>query len=238
MTESDLVIERERVEDAGDILFLALNRPEKINALTQAMLNRMNAALDEAERDDSIRVVVVYGRGPRGFCSGLDRAEMNDYAAPTPQTRANVAEMYRTAKRLDLFPKPVVSLVHGHCIGAGTQIAMAADVIIAAKGARISEPEMRMGGFADDDWLRRIGHLLGAVRAKRYLLLKEPLSGQEAESLGMVSLLAADDDLLATGRRVASEIAQMRPAIVERSLRLIDDGATGAPRAIFLAGRS
>jgi enoyl-CoA hydratase len=230
----ELLVERIPVDGAGEKLVMALNRPEKINSLTQAMLRAMNAILDEAERDPNVRVVVQYGMGSRGFCSGLDRAEMNDYQAPTAETRANVAEMYRTAKRMDAFPKPVVSLVHGHCIGAGTQIAMAADIIVVSESARISEPEMRMGGFAEDEWLRRIGHMLGAVRAKRYLMLKAPLSGREAEALGMVSLAVPNEQLLTVGQQIADELCQMRPDIVTRSLRLIDEGATGAARAAWL----
>lgn len=238
MGESQLIVEREPMAAGGEALTIALNRPEKVNAMTEPMLAAMDAALDEAERDDAVRVVLLRGTGDRGFCAGLDRAEMDRYAEQGIRPAGNVAEMYRIAKRIDLFPKPVVSLVHGHCIGAGTQIAAAADIVIAAEGARISEPEPRMGGFADDAWLRRIGHVMGPMRAKSYLLLGVPLSGREAVEAGIASMVVPDAELVESGRRAAERIADAAPAILSRTLRLIDEGATGAWRVGALGGAS
>ncbi len=112
---------------------------------------------------------------------------------------------------------------------------MAADLIIAADNARISEPEPRMGGFQDDDWLRRIGHVLGPVRSKRYLFLVEPVTGTEAEALGMVSLAVPAGELQSTGHRIVDDICRMKPEIVTRTLRLLDEGAAGAQRAGYLS---
>lgn len=236
VAESQLIVERESVAGGGETLTIALNRPDKVNAMTEPMLAAMDAALDEAERDDNVRVVLLRGTGSRGFCAGLDRAEMDRYAEQGVRPAGNVAEMYRIAKRIDVFPKPVVSLVHGHCIGAGTQIAAAADIVIVAEGAQISEPEPRMGGFADDEWLRRIGHVMGPMRSKSYLLVGIPLSGREAVEAGLASMVVPDADLLDAGRRVAERLAELQPAIVARTLRLIDEGATGAWRAAMLDG--
>ncbi len=236
MAEAELIVERAPVASGGETLTIALNRPDKVNAMTEPMLAAMDAALDEAERDDEVRVVLLRGTGPRGFCAGLDRAEMDRYRDQGVRPAGNVAEMYRIAKRIDALPKPVVSLVHGHCIGAGTQIAAAADIVIAAEGARISEPEPRMGGFADDEWLRRIGHVMGPMRAKSYLLIGTPLSGREAVEAGIASMVVPDAELLDAGRRVAERLADAQPAIVARTLRLIDEGATGAWRATALGG--
>lgn len=238
MDQSQLTVERTPMAAGGEALTIALNRPGKVNAMTEPMLAAMDAALDEAERDDAVRVVLLRGTGPRGFCAGLDRAEMDRYAEQGVRPAGNVAEMYRIAKRIDALPKPVVSLVHGHCIGAGTQIAAAADIVIAAEGARISEPEPRMGGFADDEWLRRIGHVMGPMRAKSYLLIGIPLSGREAVEAGIASMVVPDAELVEAGRRVAERLADAVPAILSRTLRLVDQGATGAWRAATLPATS
>lgn len=236
MAESELIVERASLAAGGESLTIALNRPDKVNAMTESMLAAMDAALDEAERDDEVRVVLLRGTGSRGFCAGLDRPEMDRYFDQGIRPAANVAEMYRLAKRIDVLPKPVISLVHGHCIGAGTQIAAAADIVIAAEGARISEPEPRMGGFADDEWLRRIGHVMGPMRAKSYLLIGTPLSGREAVEAGIASMVVPDADLLDAGQRVAERLADAQPVIVARTLRLVDEGATGAWRAATFGG--
>ncbi len=234
VAESQLIVERAPVASVGETLTIVLNRPDKVNAMTESMLTAMDAALDEAECADEIRVVILRGTGSRGFCAGLDRGEMDRYAEQGIRPAGNVAEMYRIAKRIDLLPKPVVSLVHGHCIGAGTQIAAAADIVIAAEGAKISEPEPRMGGFADDEWLRRIGHVMGPMRAKSYLLIGIPLSGREAVEAGIASMVVPDAELLDAGLRVADRLADMRPTIVAKTLQLIDEGATGGWRAATL----
>jgi enoyl-CoA hydratase/carnithine racemase len=221
---SELLIERASVEGAGEKLILTLNRPERVNALTEGLLKAINAALDEAERDENVRVVVLRGAGPKGFCSGLDRADMARLReADRPMDIFTL--IYGLAKRIDAFPKPVISLVHGHCIAAGGQLATAADLIIAAEDAKIVEPEMRMGGFNDESWARRLGRTLGPIRAKRYVLLAEPLSGQEAYDLGMVSMVVPEADLWATGDRIADQLASYLPNVVTKTLRLIDEGS-------------
>jgi enoyl-CoA hydratase/carnithine racemase len=221
---SDLLIERAPVEGAGEKMILTLNRPERVNALTEGVLKAIGDALDEAERDENVRVIVLRGAGPKGFCSGLDRADMARLA--DEGRRMDIFTLiYGLAKRIDAFPKPVISLVHGHCIAAGGQLATAADLVIAAEDAKIVEPEMRMGGFNDESWARRLGRTLGPVRAKRYVLLAEPLSGREALDLGMVSLVVPEADLWATGDRLADQIAGYLPHVVTKTLQLIDEGA-------------
>lgn len=236
MANTDVLVERQKVEGGGDKLVVIFNRPEKINSMTRAMIDDLNRALDEAENDSGISVLLLYANGPKGFSAGLDRAEMNNYAGSNEQSKALVAYMYATAKRMDRFKKPVITLVHGHCVGAGTQIAMAGDLVIAADSAKISEPEFRMGGFADDEWLRRIGHVLGPMRAKTYVLLTQVLNGQEAAALGMVSMSVPDDQLVAKGHEIADSLAKHPFEKSERTLRLIDEGATGAWRAQGLRG--
>ncbi|MCL6648860.1 MAG: enoyl-CoA hydratase/isomerase family protein [Chloroflexi bacterium] len=224
---SELLVERRPAEAGGEVMTLTLNRPERVNALTEAMFQQLNAALDEAERDDAVRVIVLRGAGPKGFCSGLDRAEIARLAEAGRRLDlfTGLNGIYRVAWRVDRFPKPVLSLVHGHCIAAGCQLATAADLIIAAENAQIVEPEMRMGGFNDESWARRLGRTLGPVRAKRYLLLASPLSGREAYELGLVSLVVPDEDLLTTGERLANQIASYLPHVVSQTLRMIDEGA-------------
>ncbi|MCS6800701.1 MAG: enoyl-CoA hydratase/isomerase family protein [Dehalococcoidia bacterium] len=223
----DLLVERRAVEAGGETMIITLNRPERVNALTERMLQGIHAALDEAEHDDAVRVVVLRGAGPKGFCSGLDRAELARLAEAGRRMDLFVgpAGIYPTAKRVDAFPKPVLSLIHGHCIAAGVQLATAADLIIAAEGAKLVEPEMRMTGFNDDSWAMRLGRVLGPVRAKRYVLLAEPISGREAYELGLVSLVVPDEELAATGDRLAAQIASYLPHVVSKTLALIDRGA-------------
>src|SRR5262245_28245124 len=115
---SEVLVDRVPFEGEGAKLVITLNRPERVNAFTEPMFQALNAALDEAERDAEIRVVVLGGNGEKGFCSGLDRG---DLARLTEEGRQKQVYnwIYGTAKRIDAFPKPVIAKVHGHCIAAG-----------------------------------------------------------------------------------------------------------------------
>lgn len=212
------------VEKSGSKLIISLNRPQVVNALTEGMLVGINAALDEAEKDDSVLVVVLRGNGGKGFCSGLDRKDMARMSEEG-RGREIFGLIYGTAKRIDAFDKPVVSIIHGHTIAAGGQLATAADLIVAGENLKLVEPEMRSTGFNDESWPVRLGRTLGPVRAKRYVLLAEPVSGQEALQLGLVSLCVPNDELEETGLRLADQIAGYLPNVVRSTLKLIDSGA-------------
>lgn len=224
---ADVLVERTSVEGAGEKMTITLNRPERVNALTEGVFLALHAALDEAEHDEAVRVVILRGAGPKGFCSGLDRADMARLAEEGRRLDLFTGPqgVYSTAKRIDAFPKPVISLVHGHAIAAGVQLATAADLIIAAENSKIVEPEMRMGGFNDESWALRLSRTIGPVRAKRYILLAEPLSGREAYELGLVSLVVPDDELWATGDKIANQIAEYIPQVVSKTMAMIDRGA-------------
>jgi enoyl-CoA hydratase len=228
---TDVLIEQQLVA-GGEKLVVTLNRPDKSNTLTRAMLDELNHALDEAEREDAIRVVLLSASGLEGFSAGLDHAEMQNENGVSAASRALVAYMCATARRIEMSKKPVISLVHGQCTGAGTRIALSADFVIAANDAKISEPQFKMGGFASDDWLRHIGHVLGPMRAKTYVVMAQVLSGKEAEALGLVSLSVPEEELRATGHHLADDLCKHPAKEVVRTLRLIDEGAFGAWHAV------
>jgi enoyl-CoA hydratase/carnithine racemase len=224
---SEVLVDRVPFDGEGSKLVITLNRPERVNAFTEEMFTRLNAALDEAERDDDIRVVMIGGNGEKGFCSGLDR---NDLARLTEGGRQKLIYgwIYGTAKRIDAFPKPVIAKVHGHCIAAGAHLAFASDLIIAGESARFFEPGVRGTGFDDEEWGKRYGRILGPVRAMRYLLTVEPLTGREAYEIGLASMVVPDDQLDGTADRIAATLGSCTPAVVRRMMELISRGAGGA----------
>jgi enoyl-CoA hydratase len=216
------------VERKGPKLYITLNRPQAINALTLEMLRIIDRALDEAERDEEVRVVILRGAGDRGFCSGLDTkvlAELRERGAE--EGPLTFVRLYAVAKRLDSFPKPVITLVHGHCIAAGAQLATAGDIVLAGESLKLLENELRSTGFNDESWAIRLGRNLGKLRANRFLLLMERLDGPTAQQLGLVTLVVPDDQLAAKGEEIADQIASYLPEVVSRSLLLVEQGAYG-----------
>ena len=209
------------VEKSGSKVTLTLNRPEAINALSLALLQSLDSALDEVEKDDQIKVIVLRGNGPRGFSSGLDRKEGSVREGEGREAFFKV--FYGLMCRIDTFPKAVISLIHGHCIAAGAQLATAADIVIAADNLQLLEPELRGGAFAQEDWPRRLSRMLGPIKAKYYLFAGEPFTAQQALDLGLVSKVVPADELDATGDRLADQIAAYSPIGVPRVLRLVDE---------------
>jgi enoyl-CoA hydratase len=198
-------------ETDGTVATFTLNRPERLNAVTPRMVDELDAALEAALADDSVRVIRLRGAG-RAFCSGYDlewAAELmheGDLAGPW-----DPAADYRTMSRyvnsymaLWRSPKPVVAQVHGVCVGGGSDLALCSDLIVCADDARIGYPPARVWGSPTTAmWF----HRLGLERAKRLLLTGDPMSGTTAAEWGFASgaypAEKLDEAALALCRRIA-----------------------------------
>jgi enoyl-CoA hydratase/carnithine racemase len=194
----------------GGIARIFLNRPQKVNALDSAMLDALAAAFGKAAADESVRVVVLAGRG-NAFCGGADVHELQ---ALDPETaRAFITRVHRAcdaARKLDV---PVVARLHGAVIGAGLELAAACDLRIAATGTRFAMPEVRLGipSVVEAALLPR---LMGAGRAAWLVLTGEPIDARRAYEWGLVEEVCAVQELDQTvGRVVESLMAGDRAAL-------------------------
>lgn len=222
-TTTDTVLSEKR----DGKLTITLNRPEAINALTIEMIRRLHELFDETEDDDDVKVVVLQAAGERGFSAGLDTKRLAVIREEGGKTYKQLFKLlYGLCKKIDAFPKLVVSVVNGHCIAAGAQIATAADIVIAGEGLKLLENEMRSGGFNDDSWAKRLSRTIGPVRAKAYVFLMEPLSGREALAMGLVSKVVPDADLASYAEAMTTQMAGYNEGSVRKTLQLIDEAAS------------
>jgi enoyl-CoA hydratase/carnithine racemase len=193
-----------RIEDDGHVRRLVLCRPAEYNTITPELRDELGAALDAADRDDGVRVVLLCAEG-RAFCAGFgldwSTAAPPDAVAGTParvwDTVADVdmiGTFGRTFGRLHEISKPTVAAVQGWCIAGGTDLVLNADVIVAARSARFGYPPARVWGVPEAPWLWVAR--LGLERAKRYLFTGDEITAEEAAAMGMV-LEVVDDDALA-----------------------------------------
>jgi enoyl-CoA hydratase len=177
------------VDTDGAVVSFTLNRPQRLNAITPALIEALDAALAGALADDAVRVIRLRGAG-RAFCSGYDL----EWAAPLMREDAgpwDPAADYRTMSRfvnsymaLWRSPKPVVAQVHGVCVGGGSDLALCSDLIVCAEDARIGYPPARVWGSPTTAmWF----HRLGLERAKRLLLTGDPMDGTTAAEWGFAS---------------------------------------------------
>lgn len=200
-----------RVEDDGAVRRLVLCRPDELNTITPQLRDQLAAALDEADRDTAVRVVLLSAEG-RAFCAGfgLDWSTVGDRPADAPvwDTVADVrmiSTFGRTFTKLHEISKPTVAAVQGWCIAGGTDMVLNADVIVAAESARFGYPPARVWGVPEAPWVWVAR--LGLERAKRYLFTGDELSGREAADAGMVLECVPDAELedraLGLARRMA-----------------------------------
>lgn len=221
--------ERVSIEIDGHVAVVTLTRPEKHNALDLPMLDAILAAAERLRGEAGVRAVVLHGEGP-SFCSGLDfpavaaagglEAFTGILDEPPPNRFQRAGQDW-----IDL-PVPVIAAIQGNCLGGGLQIALAADVRIAAPDARLSVMEGRWGLVPDMSITRTLPRLVGIDVAKELTFTARAISGEEADRLGLVTRLA--EDPFAAALELAREIAARSPDAVRRAKRLFNEGWNGS----------
>ena len=208
------------------VLTLSLNRPEKLNAIDNDLSRDLLSALTMASSDPSVRVVVVNGNG-RAFCAGRDVS-----AAPTDE---DLVLVQAVSKAIVGLSKPVIAAVHGWTVGAGLEWMLNADVVIAASSARFKLPEASIGVFVTGGLTATLAAYAGLSRAKALMLLGEEFSPMQALAWGMVWRVVAPDEFASESRRVAEQIASLRPEVVSQYKRVLNAvGMSNFHRAIEL----
>jgi enoyl-CoA hydratase len=208
-----------RIEDDGAVRHLVLCRADEMNTITFGLREELDTALDDADRDNSVKVVLVRAEG-RAFCAGfgLDWStaaptDPDDASRPVWDTVADVQMIGRfgnTFAKLHTISKPTVAAVQGWCIAGGTDMILNADMILAGESARFGYPPARVWGVPEAPWVWVAR--LGLERAKRYLFTGDELTATEAAEAGMILECVPDDEL----QDRASALAQ-RMAILPRN---------------------
>jgi len=214
------------VTQAGSVLEVMFNRPEKKNALTGAMYNAVADAFHCADTDDSIRVVLLSGAGDT-FTAGNDIKDFQNRAAINESTHASPF-----LAALSSLATPLVAAVNGAAIGVGTTMLAHADLVIAARSARFVMPCTSLGLVPEAGSSLLFPRLVGHQRASALLLLGEPMDAETARDWGFVNQVVADEDLMATARGVAARLAALPPASVRQTKNLIKNGRDDLPGRI------
>jgi enoyl-CoA hydratase/carnithine racemase len=194
--------------------WITLNRPAVINAINDAIRAGVPAALQAMDDDDAIRVIVVQGSGPRGFCAGADIKEHRPVEGP-------VAARQRLARTpwiesFDRVAKPVIASVHGYCFGGGLEIALACDLRIASADARFALPETALGLIPGGGGTQRLPPLVGLAKALDMIITGDRIDAAEALRCGLITRLAADRDALEQETAELSRQIAARPAVATR----------------------
>ncbi|GBQ32813.1 hypothetical protein AA12717_4039 [Gluconacetobacter sacchari DSM 12717] len=184
---------------------LTLNRPARLNAFNEDLHQRLAATLDEAE-EESCRAVLLTGAG-RGFCAGQDLGDRVNAAGPL-DLGTTIERYYNPlVRRLRALPKPVICAVNGVAAGAGANIALACDIVLAARSARFIQAFARIGLIPDSGGTFTLPRLVGDARARALMLLAEPVEAELAAQWGMIWKTVADEGLMDEARRLTAHLA-------------------------------
>lgn len=204
------------VEEQGNVLLVGLNRPEKINALTTRMLRQLSEAYAGFDRDEKYRCAVLYGHG-RAFCGGADLVNLKA-AVETDALKFGDDEFDPFGLAGRRLSKPLVVAIHGGCFAGGLELALNGDILVAAQGTKLGQPEVLRGLFAFAGGAIRWVERCGWGNAQRYLLTGETIDAEEARRIGLIQDVVEPDRALPHAVELARRIAGAAPLGVRGSL--------------------
>jgi 2-(1,2-epoxy-1,2-dihydrophenyl)acetyl-CoA isomerase len=194
-------------EKENGIGIISLNRPEKMNALTREVLHELSAVLETVEKDASIKVVILTGRG-KGFCAGGDLEGHPAFSDNDPLKREGyLREAQRCTLQLTRLPKPVIAAINGVAAGAGLDLALACDIRIAAEDAVLAEVFVRAGGMPDMGGTYFLPRLLGTGKALELILTGDRVDAREACRIGLVNKIVPSSEVMVQAKALGTRLA-------------------------------
>ena len=211
------------LEVKNGIGYITINRPEALNALSSQVLADLNEVLDQVEKSEEIRVVIVTGAGEKAFVAGADIKEM-DLMSPI-QAFEYMTFANDTFTRLSDLRQPTIAVINGYALGGGRELALSTDIRIGFEKTVVGFPEVGLGiipGFAGT---QRMSRLIGTSRAKELIFTARTVKGQEAYDLGILNKLVPAEELLSSAEELAAAIMKNAPLAVEKAKHVIQVGA-------------
>lgn len=197
------------VDLTDGVLEITLNRPDKLNSFTDEMHLALRAALQRAYDEPQVRCVLITGAG-RGFCAGQDLGDRDPRTMDGPPDLGYTLETFYNPliRQIRNLEKPIIAAVNGVAAGAGANVALACDIVLAAKSARFIQAFSKIGLSPDAGGSWSLSHLLGEARAKGLALTAEPLGAEQAVDWGLIWKAYDDDALMSEARALAQRFAQ------------------------------
>jgi enoyl-CoA hydratase/carnithine racemase len=220
LTEGTETFVRRRRE--GRIEIITLDRPDALNALSDAMVQQVAAAFREVAADNDAWVVLLEASGPKAFCVGADlkergRFSLDDYY----DNRAHVREMFQAIRDL---PQPSIASAFGFALGGGFELVLSCDLVIAAEGTKFALPEPRVGLLPAGGGTQLLARKVGMGRAKELIFRSRRIDASEAQRLGVVAEVTRRDELERRSMDLANEICRASPIALREAKRVVDQG--------------
>ncbi|MBX2978544.1 MAG: enoyl-CoA hydratase/isomerase family protein [Flavobacteriales bacterium] len=230
------------VANEGATRILTINRPDQLNALNRATIDELDRALNEAEADRSVRVLIITGSGPKAFVAGADIKEFAHFSVE--EGKALSADGHnKLFDHVERLNKPVIAAVNGFALGGGLELAMSCHFRVASDNAKLGLPEVGLGVIPGYGGTQRLAQLVGKGKAMEMILLGSAGMVPAAEALqwGLVNHVVPADQLMSTTMELASKIAKNSPTALGAAIRAVnagyEPGANGLQREIEEFGK-
>jgi enoyl-CoA hydratase/carnithine racemase len=221
-----------RLKKDGDILIVTLNRPEQMNSLNVEVVRNLREAFENIQWDESVKVVILSGKGEKSFCAGLDLKE---------RSRMSEEEILNSRERdiiplfhyLGGFPKPIIAAINGVALGGGAELALVCDMRLATPHARFGQTEVRWGMIPSAGGCQRLRLITGMAVAKELILTGKVIEAEQALRLGIYNKVVPAEDLMTEALNTGNEMAQHSSVALKQAKMVLDFGAGLTPSLAF-----
>lgn len=207
-------------EKSDGIATITINRPKALNALNEEIIPEFLSSLEDAEKDENIRVIVITGAGEKAFCAGLDLKTVKDISV------IKAVETSRLGQKLTLaieeLGKPVIAAINGYALGGGLELAMACDIRIASENARIGQTEVNVGLIPGWGGTQRLPRLVGKGIAKELVFTGKMIDAKTAERIGLINMVVPPEKLKSAVEELSKVIMSKPPIAIKLAKELIN----------------
>ena len=201
---------------------ITINRPGALNALNPEVLKALENALEKAERDEKVKVILITGSGEKAFVAGADIAEMSKMSPREAREFSKLGQ--KVFRKIEQMEKPVIAVVNGYALGGGLELAISCDYILASENAQLGQPEVDLGIFPGFGGTQRLPRILGKLRAKELIFWGERIPAQKALEIGLVNEVAPQDKLMERARELAKKLMSKGLIAIGLAKRAIEQG--------------
>ena len=208
-----IIVDSLKYNVTDKIGIITINRPKALNAFNNDVLNEFNNLLDEIEKDNRIKVVIITGEGERTFCAGADLVEIKNSAKE--EFLQFIENGQTLMRKIETIKKPFIAAINGFALGGGLELALACDIRIASENAKLGTPEVGVGLIPGWGATQRLPKVIGLGRAKELILTGVHITAKDAENIGLVNKVVVPEELINTAKEMAQKIAGNAPVAVK-----------------------
>ena len=210
------------LEKKDGIAILTINRPEVLNALNKRTIEEIEMAVEDVEKDENVRVLIITGAGEKAFVAGAD---INEFVGIDVVTAKELSRKFQLLlNRIETLGKPVIAAINGLALGGGCELAMACDIRIASDKAKLGQPEINLGIIPGAGGTQRLPRLVGVAKAKELIFTGDIIDAREAERIGLVNRVVPPDKVMEEAENLAKKLLEKSPFILKLAKEAINTG--------------